>query len=182
MKKTLMEKTLHSEKVYSGGYLKIQKDQVMLPDGKTTFREYIIHPGAAMVIPLLDNGRVVMEKQYRHAMGQVFLEFPAGKIDSGEKTSETAIRELKEETGFTAREWRYLTTIHPVIGYANEKIDLYLAKGLVQTGAKLDQGEFLEMLEVPITDLLPMVRRGEITDVKTQIGVFWLEKILAEGW
>jgi ADP-ribose pyrophosphatase len=182
MKKTLVEKTLHSEKVYTGRFLKIQKDEVLLPDGKTAYREYILHPGAAMVIPLLDNGQVIMERQYRHAVGQVFWEFPAGKIDSGEKSAETAVRELKEETGFTAREWRYLTTIHPVIGYANEKIDLFLAKGLQQTGAQLDAGEFLEMQEVPVAELLPMIRRGEVSDVKTQIGIFWLEKILGAGW
>lgn len=182
MKKTLIEKTIDSEMVYTGGFLKIKKDKVLLPDGKTSSREYILHPGAAVMIPVLKENRVVMVRQYRHAVGEIFWEFPAGKIDSGEKSIETAKRELKEETGYVAKDWRYLTTIHPVIGYANEKIDLFIAQDLTLEQAQLDHGEFLEVVEVAIDDLLGMVRRGEVTDVKTQIAVFWLEKVMKEGW
>lgn len=182
MSKKLNEKTLSSEKVYDGRFLKIQKDQVLLPDGKTSYREYILHPGASMIIPILENGNVVMVKQYRHAVKQVFLEFPAGKIDAGEKPLETAQRELKEETGFSGGVWRYLTTIHPVIGYADEKIDLFLATDLKQTGAQLDDGEFLELVELSMDELMPMVRRGEVSDVKTQIGIFWLNQIYKGQW
>lgn len=183
MKKILIEKTLSSELVFEGRFLKIQRDEVILPDGKTSYREYIQHPGAAMVIPVLPNGNVVMIKQYRHALGKVLLEFPAGKIDVGEKSVQTAVRELQEETGYEAREMRYLTSINPVIAYANERIDLFLAKDLSQPGPQnLDHGEFLEIIEINPAELLPMVRRGEISDVKTQIGVFWLDKILQGTW
>ncbi len=182
MKKTLVEKTLGTEQTYNGRFLKVHRDEVMLPDGKTSFREYILHPGAAMVVPVLDNGNVVMVRQYRHAVKEVLLEFPAGKIDAGEKSVQTAVRELTEETGYTAREMRYLTSIYPVIGYANEKIDIFLAKGLTVGTQKLDHGEFLELVEINPADLLPMVRRGEVADVKTQIGIFWLDKLLDGTW
>lgn len=182
MKKTLIEKTLTSENVYDGRFLQIQRDEVLLPDGKTSWREYIIHPGAAMIIPVLDNGNVLMIRQYRHAIGEVLLEFPAGKIDAGEKTVQTAVRELQEETGYGAKEMRFLTTIYPVIGYANEKIDLFLAKGLSRGLQKLDHDEFLDVVEMNPAELLPLVRRGEVGDVKTQIGIFWLDRILNEIW
>lgn len=182
VKKSIPEKTLSSERVFDGKFLKIQRDEVLTPDGKTYIREFIKHPGAAMIIPLLSAETTLMVKQYRHAVGQFFWEFAAGKIDAGETSLQTAHRELREETGLSANRMRYLTTIHPVIGYADEKIDLFLAEEISPGTRKLDHGEFLEPHEIAIADLMPMVRRGEITDVKTQIGVFWLEKILKEGW
>ncbi len=180
--KNLIEKTLSSKQVFKGSYLKIERDEVQGPDQKTYSREYIMHPGAAMIIPLLKNGSVVMLRQYRHAVGQVFLEFPAGKRDPGEQTRATAKRELLEETGYEAREWRLLTTIHPAIGYSNEFIDLYLAKDLLQLESQPDHGEFLEVVELSPVELMRYVRAGQVTDVKTQIGAFWLEKALSGEW
>lgn len=180
--KHLKEKTLSSKQVYNGRFLKVEQDQVQAPDGKIYFREYILHPGAAMVIPLLPNGNVVMIHQYRHAVKQVFLEFPAGKRDHGEDTILTAQRELKEETGYEAKEWKFLTTIHPVIGYSNEHIDLYLAKDLTLAERQLDHGEFIDVVEVTVKELMKNVQEGKVSDVKTQIGAFWLDKILRGEW
>ncbi|WP_415063313.1 NUDIX domain-containing protein [Bdellovibrio sp.] len=180
--KHLEEKTLSSKQIFRGRYLKIEQDEVQAPDGKTYVREYILHPGAAMMIPLLPNGNVVMIHQYRHAVKQVFLEFPAGKRDHGEETILTAQRELKEETGYEAKEWKFLTTIHPVIGYSNEHIDLYLAQDLTVSAQQLDHGEFIEVIEVKPDDLMRLIREGKVSDVKTQIGAFWLDKILRGDW
>lgn len=180
--KHLEEKIISTKQVYSGSYLKIEQDQVLGPDGKQYLREYIIHPGAAMMIPLLPNGNVVMVRQYRHAVKQVFLEFPAGKRDHGEDTLVTAQRELKEEGGYIAKTWKFLTTIHPVIGYSNEHIDLYFATDLTFQGQSLDNGEFLDVVEVSPVELIQWVKEGRVSDVKTQIGVFWLEKILSGQW
>ena len=180
--KHLEEKTLSSKQVYKGRFLKVEQDQVQAPDGKIYVREYIMHPGAAMMIPLLENGNVVMVHQYRHAVKQVFLEFPAGKRDHGEETLLTAKRELKEETGYDAKDWKFLTTIHPVIGYSNEHIDLFLARDLTLSDRKLDHGEFLEVVEIKPQELMSYVRDGKVSDVKTQIGAFWLDKILRGEW
>lgn len=180
--KHLEEKTLSSKQVYRGRFLKVEQDQVQAPDGKIYFREYILHPGAAMMIPLLGNGNVVMIHQYRHAVKQVFLEFPAGKRDHNEETILTAKRELKEETGYEAKEWKFLTTIHPVIGYSNEHIDLYLAKDLAFVEQQLDHGEFIDVIEVAPKDLMKYVQEGKVSDVKTQIGAFWLDKIIRGEW
>ncbi|WP_374075118.1 NUDIX domain-containing protein [Bdellovibrio bacteriovorus] len=180
--KHLVEKILSSKQIFRGRFLKIEQDQVQAPDGRTYVREYILHPGAAMMIPLLPNGNVVMIHQYRHAVKQVFLEFPAGKRDHGEETILTAQRELKEETGYEAKDWKFLTTIHPVIGYSNEHIDLYLARELTLAQQQLDHGEFIEVVEVKPEDLMRYVREGKVSDVKTQIGAFWLDKILRGEW
>ncbi len=180
--KNLEEKTISSKQVFKGRFLRLEQDQVEAPDGRIYVREYINHPGAAMMIPLLSNGKVVMIRQYRHAVKQVFLEFPAGKRDLGEPSLKTARRELLEETGYEAYNWTFLTTIHPVIGYSNEYIDLYLAKDLLMKEQVLDQGEFIEVIEVNPNDLMTWVHEGKITDVKTQIGAFWLDKILKGEW
>ncbi|GGC71977.1 NUDIX domain-containing protein [Undibacterium terreum] len=167
---------------YDGDFLKVQQDQVLLPDGKPTIREYIKHPGAVVILPVFDDGSVLMERQYRYPLDQVFIEFPAGKIDPGEESLVTAKRELLEETGYTATDWRYLCTIHNAIAYSDEHLDIFLARGLSEGKADLDEGEFLETFKAPVSDLLAWVRNGKITDVKTVIGIFWLEKVLAEKW
>lgn len=178
----LIEKQLKSDLVYDGSFLRVLRDEVELPDGKTTTREYIPHPGAAMIIPVTDQGQLVMVRQYRYAVQKVFIEFPAGKIDPGEETLETAKRELEEETGLIAKDFRHLTTIHPVIGYSNEKIELYLAKGLTATQQRLDHGEFLDVFEIPFDEAMEKMRAGEITDVKTMVGLFWYNQILSNKW
>lgn len=178
----LQEETLSTERVFTGSFLKVERDQVKAPNGKVYSREYIVHPGAALVIPLLENGNVVMLKQYRHALGQVFLEFPAGKIDKGEDTIVTARRELQEEAGYQAGTLKYLTRIHPVIGYSNELIDIYLATDLKLVGQNLDEGEFVELVELSVDELMQKVFVGAVSDVKTQIAAFWLEKIVKKAW
>ena len=178
----LTETQLASETVFQGGLLRVKCDTVRLHDGKTATREYIEHNGAVMVIPVLDSGELLMERQYRYAMRRHCLEFPAGKIDAGEQPLATGRRELLEETGYVAGEWTYLATIHPTVAYSTERILLYLARGLRHEGGKLDDGEHLETLNVPLAALLELVRTGEITDVKTVIGVFWLEKLLRREW
>ena len=178
----LRETRIDGEVAYDGDFLKVVRDRVRLPDGSETGREYIRHPGAVVILPLLDDGNVLLERQFRYPLGRVFVEFPAGKIDPGEDPFACARRELQEETGYTASDWQYVCTIHNAIAYSDEHLELFLARGLTPGPAKLDDGEFLETFNVSVAELLQMVRRGEVTDVKTVIGAFWLEKILAGGW
>jgi len=178
----LVETCINSEVAYQGPFMTVKCDTVRLPDGKQATREYVKHPGAVMVIPLFDDGRVLMESQYRYAMGKVMYEYPAGKLDPNEDSLTCAKRELLEETGYTAREWTFLTRIHPVISYSTEFIDIYLARGLHAGDAKLDEGEFLETFIADEVQLMNWVKDGSISDVKTIIGVFWLEKIRSGEW
>ncbi len=178
----MTETQVASETVFEGKLLRVKCDAVRLHDGKPATREYVEHNGAVMIIPVLDSGELVMERQYRYVLGRHCLEFPAGKIDPGEDPLATGRRELLEETGYAAREWIYLATIHPTVAYSTERILVYLARGLEQRGSNLDVGEFLEVLNLSPAALLELVRSGEITDVKTVIGVFWLDKLLRGEW
>lgn len=178
----MTETQVASETVFQGKLLRVKRDTVSLHDGKPATREYIEHNGAVMIIPVLDSGELVMERQYRYVMRRHCIEFPAGKIDPGEEPLATGRRELLEETGYVAREWTYLATIHPTVAYSTERILVYLARGLEHRGSNLDEGEFLEVLKLSPAALLDLVRTGEISDVKTVIGVFWLEKLLRGEW
>jgi len=178
----LKETKVDGEVAYDGHFLKVSRDRVKLPDGKLTQREYIRHPGAVVILALFDDGRVLLERQYRYPNDQVFIELPAGKIDPGEDPLASAKRELEEETGYTATDWHFVCTIHNAIAYSDEHLDLFLARGLTEGDAKLDDGEFLETFTATIPEMLEMVKRGDITDVKTVIGTFWLEKIVAGTW
>lgn len=180
--KALIETRISGGTAYQGPFLQVEHDTVRLPDGKQTAREYIVHPGAVMILPLLDEQHVLIERQFRYPMRRVMLEFPAGKLDEGESALACGQRELEEETGYRASEWHFLTRIHPVISYSTEAIDLYLARGLTAGQQRLDEGEFVETEIMPIARLLDGVKRGEISDVKTIIGAFWLEKLLAGDW
>ncbi len=131
-----------------------------------------------MIIPLLDSGELVMERQFRYPVGRDFIEFPAGKIDGGEEPLVTGRRELLEETGYSAERWRHVGTFHPVIGYSNERIDIYLAEGLTRTRSQLDDEEFLEVFTMPLAQAVRWVDEGTITDIKTVLGVLWLERDL----
>jgi ADP-ribose pyrophosphatase len=178
----LKETKLVGEVAYEGSFLKIQRDSVRLPDGETSVREYIKHPGAVVILPLFEDGTVLLERQFRYPLNQVFIEFPAGKIDIGEESLLCAQRELQEETGYTATNWHFLCTIHNAIAYSDEHLDIFLARGLVPGERKLDDGEFLETFTASMNDLLALVKAGKISDVKTIIGAFWLEKIARGEW
>ncbi|MFZ6774518.1 NUDIX domain-containing protein [Undibacterium sp. SXout7W] len=178
----LHEKKLHGTVAYEGSFLRVQRDSVSLPDGKTATREYIKHPGAVVIIPVLDDGKVLLEKQFRYPLGKVFIEFPAGKIDIGEDPLDCAKRELREETGYTALDWQHLCTIHNAIAYSDEHLEIYIARGLREGFKSLDDGEFLETFTATPKQMMEWVRQGDITDVKTVIGTFWLEKILSNQW
>lgn len=178
----LKEICVTTEQVYDGHFLKVQRDQVRLPDGKLTHREYIKHPGAVVILPLFEDGSVLLERQFRYPLNRVFIEFPAGKIDPGEDTLACAQRELLEETGYTAASWQFVCTIHNAIAYADEHLEIYLAQDLRPGPAQLDEGEFLEVYRAPLAELLNGIRLGQVSDVKTIIGTFWLEKIQAGQW
>ncbi len=178
----LIESTLDSEQVFDGVLLKVKRDRARLPDGSEAVREWIDHPGAAVVIALLDNGKLLFERQFRYPVRQIFLELPAGKIDAGEPALDTARRELREETGYKAKTWRHLGTMHPCIGYSNERIEIFLAHGLIYVGSELDAGEHLEVIEMSLADAILAVRDGEITDAKTITALFWAEKLLNGSW
>lgn len=182
MDEHLTEKRISGEVVYEGSFLKVQLDTVELPDGKQATREFIRHPGAVVILPVFDDGRVLLERQFRYPVNQVFMEFPAGKIDPGEDPLECAKRELTEETGYTASSWQFLCTIHNAIGYADEHLELYIARGLTAGERRLDDGEFLEIFTTTVPEMLGWIRSGKITDVKTIIGAFWLEKLASGQW
>lgn len=178
----LKETRIDGGVVYDGHFLKVEKDRIRLPDGSESQREFFRHPGAVVILPLLPDGRILLERQFRYPNAQVFIEFPAGKIDPGEDHLECAKRELVEETGYTAGRWRFVCTIHNAIAYSDEHLEIFLAEDMVEGKQQLDAGEFLELFTVTLPELLEMVRTGQITDVKTIIGTFWLEKILAGTW
>ena len=182
MDTNLIETRVDGELVYEGGFLRVQCDRVTLPDGKITAREFILHPGAVVILPLLDDGTVLMERQYRYPLDRVFIEFPAGKIDAGESHLACAQRELLEETGYTASDWQFVSTIHNAIAYSDEHLELFLARGLVAGERRLDEGECREPFTATGPQLLDRVKDGTITDVKTVIGIFWLDKITSGAW
>ena len=178
----LREDTASSEQVYRGRFLDVRRDQVRLPDGSHAQREYIVHPGAVMIVPLLDDGRLVVERQWRHPLARVMLEFPAGKLDHGEVPLHCAIRELIEETGYRAAEWARAGLLHNAIAYSNEGIEIWFARGLSAGPAHLDAGEFLEVGTASAEELDELAQRGELTDAKTLIGLMWLQHWRAGHW
>lgn len=179
----LHEEQLDSEQVFKGVLLDVRRDRVRLPNGAESVREYIVHPGAVVIIPVLDDGRLIFENQYRYPLRRDFLELPAGKIDAGEEILTTARRELLEETGYEAAEWRYLGLMHPCIGYSDERIEIFLARGLKKVAEpSLDHNEFLDVLTLSLEEAVSAVRDGRITDAKTITTLFWAEKVLAGIW
>jgi len=177
----LAEHTVSGELVFEGDFLRVQRDRVRLPDGGASQREYILHPGAVMIVPRFDDGRLLLERQYRHPLGRSFIEFPAGKIDTGESALATGQRELEEETGYRAEHWTFLAQIHNAIAYSNEHIDLYLAEGLTEGTQRLDAGEFLEIFTMTLPELIAEIQAGRVTDVKTVVGALWLERFVTRA-
>jgi ADP-ribose diphosphatase len=178
----LIERKIRSDELFKGRLLHAFRDTVRLPDGGEATREYVVHPGAVMMIPLLDDGRLVLERQFRYPMGRVMTEFPAGKLDPGEDPLACAKRELLEETGYTAREWARAGVLHPIVSYSTEFIDVWFARGLALQERKLDEGEFLEVITATLPELLEGCRTGRITDAKTMIGTMWLQNVRSGAW
>ncbi|WP_025917915.1 NUDIX domain-containing protein [Herminiimonas sp. CN] len=178
----LEETKIEGRIAFSGSFLQVQSDIVRLPDGKISSREYIRHPGAVVILPLFDDNSVLLERQFRYPLNRVFIEFPAGKIDPNEDSLATAQRELREETGYTATDWTFVCTIHNAIAYSDEYLDIFVARGLQAGIQKLDDGEFLDTFSASVSDLLAWIREGKVTDVKTVIGAFWLDKICTGQW
>jgi ADP-ribose pyrophosphatase len=178
----LTERTVASRILRRGRLLELREDQVLLPDGKTARREYVRHPGAVVVIALVEGESLVLERQWRHPLGRALIELPAGKIDTGEDVLACAKRELEEETGYVAAHWSELATVHPCVGYSDERLVFFLARELRHQGARPDDGEHLEVFSATLDQALEWARQGEITDAKTLVGLFWAEKVLRGGW
>ena len=178
----LIETCISSELVLEGGMMRVKRDQVRLPSGNQSQREFILHPGAVLIVPLLDNGNLLLERQFRYPLNRVFVELPAGKIDAGEDILLTGQRELLEETGYVAQEWVYLGLQHPCIGYSDEVIYMFIAKGLEAGDAHCDEDEALELFEASLDDCLQMVATQQITDAKTILALMYLEKHLQGIW
>ena len=171
----LEERLVSGEEVYRGGFLRLHRDVVRLPDGTLTTREYVRHPGAVAVVALTADRKVILERQYRYPLRRDFIEIPAGKMEEGETHLDTAKRELLEETGYAAAAWTRLGVIHNAIGYSDEAIELWLATGLEKREAKLDVGEFLEVLALPFAEARAMALDGRLSDAKSIVGLLWAE-------
>ncbi|MBV9892314.1 MAG: NUDIX hydrolase [Rhizobacter sp.] len=178
----LRERLVAPVDAWRGAFLDVRRDRVALPDGSEAEREYILHPGAVMVVPLLDGDRVVVERQWRYPMERAMLEFPAGKLERGEPVLECAIRELAEETGYRASEWARAGVLHNAISYSTEGIEVWFARSLVAGERRLDVGEFLDVFAMRIDEVDEAARRGEITDAKTLVGLLWLANLRAGRW
>lgn len=173
----LVETQIDTQPMFDGVLLHVRKDVVQLPDGQRSVREYIVHPGAVVILATLPNGNLVFERQFRYPLRRVFLELPAGKIDPGEPIAQTAERELLEETGYRARDWEHLGVMHPCIGYSDERIEIFAARGLQLAGAQnLDHNEFLDVVELSPAEARQAVWDGSITDAKTITALYWLDR------
>ncbi|MFN7695863.1 MAG: NUDIX domain-containing protein [Burkholderiales bacterium] len=182
MPDTLTETLIDGEWVLQGNFLQVRRERVQLPSGREAQREFVVHPGAVMVVPLLDSGELLLERQYRHPLGRVMLEFPAGKLDAGEDPLTCGQRELLEETGYSAREWAYAGLLNNAIAYSTEGIHIYFARGLQAGFQQLDEGEFLELVAMSPEALDSACASGEVTDAKTLIGLLWLQRWRAGVW
>lgn len=177
-----LESFVSGEQVFNGMLLDVRRDIVAMPNGSHAMREYVVHPGAVAVVPVLDDGRLVMERQYRYPIGRTVLEFPAGKIDAGEPPLQCAVRELAEETGYRARQWAVAGTLHNAIAYSTEVIHILFARELSAGTRALDEGELIDIELVTEAELDAAVARGDVTDAKTLISLMWLQKWRSGAW
>jgi len=177
-----LERFVSGEQVFKGLLLDVRRDVVAMPDGSHATREYVVHPGAVVVVPLLDDGRLVVERQYRYPVGQVMLEFPAGKIDPAEPVLQCALRELAEETGYRARQWALAGVLHNAMAYSTEAIHIVFARGLTAGERALDVGELIDIVPMSEAELDAAAVRGELTDAKTLISLMWLQKWRSGAW
>lgn len=178
----LRETRVESRQVYRGHFLEVYRDEIALPDGALTGREYMRHPGAVMIVPILDDGRLVLERQFRYPLDRAMIEFPAGKLEAGEPGIVCGVRELFEETGFTATEWAYAGELNNAIAYSSERIEVWFARGLSAGERRLDEGEFLDVFAGTEAELAAWVRDGAVTDAKTMVGLLWLQQWRAGAW
>ncbi len=178
----LTEHRLSTELIHDGLFFSLHRDRVRMPNGAEALREYIVHPGAVMMVPIADDGRLVMERQFRYPMHRVMLEFPAGKLDRGEAPFDCAVRELAEETGYTAREWARAGVLHNAIAYSTEGIEVWFARGLIAGSERLDAGEHLDVVLLTEAELERAARDGAVTDAKTLTGLLWLQNWRAGRW
>lgn len=178
----LTEEGLARSELLRGHFLHVVRDTVRLPTGAAATREFVLHPGAVMVVPLLDDGRVVLERQYRYPMAEVMIEFPAGKLDAGEDSLVCAQRELREETGYVAREWAFAGRLAPTVAYSDERIDVWFARGLCLGERALDEGEALDVFSATPAELQAWCRDGQVIDSKTLVGMLWLQNVLTGEW
>lgn len=174
----LAETTVGEETLFDGRFMHLVREEIRLPDGAPGQRLFLTHPGAAAIVALYEDGSILLERQWRHPMKRSFWEIPAGKLDPNESELVCAQRELKEECGVAADRWSSLGTLHNAIGYSNEHIAVFLAEGLTEGAQELDDGEWLEVVRVPLEEALAMARDGRITDVKTIVALFWTESKL----
>ena len=173
----LKEHKISSTQIVSGKLIDLYLDNVRLPNGKQSTREWLNHPGAVCLVPILNNGDILLIRQFRYGPREEFIEIPAGKLDKNEEPLKCGLRELEEETGYKSNKLTFLTNIHPAIGFSNEKMWMYLAEELELSEKKLDDDEFLELLPTPLNVALEWVFSGKITDVKTIIGILWMKEL-----
>lgn len=178
----LWERAVQQEQLLQGRFLDVRRDWVKVPEGQICPREYVVHPGAVMVVPILDDGRLVVERQFRYPLGQVIIEFPAGKLDPGESRWACAQRELAEETGYRAKEWALAGCMHNAPAYSTEFIEIWFARGLSLGERRLDPGESLDVCTMSEQDVDTLAAQGAITDAKTLIGLLWLQKWRRGEW
>ena len=182
----LFETAVSERRVFRGELLDVREDKVRLPNGKITRREYVVHPGAALIVPLVQAGAqratLILERQFRYPLRREIIEFPAGKIDALESSLHGAQRELREETGYTAKRWAFVGSLFPCVGYSNEKIDIWFARDLTGGAQQPDADEFVECFEIDSEAFFAACRNGEVLDSKSLTAAFWLQQMFSGRW